>query len=130
MSSKTYVGVTAFPRYVIRTQSRGRTYYYFRRRSFPIVRLPDEPGSVPFTTAYTAALRATNLEEFTALRKHMKKQRPRRPDSPNTQAILIWAERQPLTLAQATLVAQRFGVSVDEITGDREIVPELNESKK
>jgi hypothetical protein len=60
----------------------------------------------------------------------MKKQRPRRPDSPNTQAILIWAERQPITLAQATLVAQRFGVSVDEITHDREIVSELNESKK
>jgi hypothetical protein len=60
----------------------------------------------------------------------MQRQRPRRPDSPSTQAILIWAERQPITLAEATLVAQRFGVSVDEITRDREIVPELNESQK
>ena len=40
MSSKTYVGVTALPRYVIRTQTRGGTYYYFRRKPFPIVRLP------------------------------------------------------------------------------------------
>jgi hypothetical protein len=130
MSSKTYVGVTALPRYVIRTQSRGRTYYYFRRRPFPIVRLPGELGSVLFTNAYTAALRTTSQEEFAALRKYMQRQRPRRPDSPSTQAILIWAERQPITLAQATLVAQRLGVSVDEITRDREIVPELNESKK
>jgi hypothetical protein len=130
MSSKTYVGVTALPRYVIRTQSRGRTYYYFRHRPFPIVRLPGELGSVLFTNTYTAALRATNLEEFAALRKYMQRQRPRRPDSPSTQAILIWAERQAITLAQATLVAQRFGVSVYEITRHREIVPELNESKK
>jgi hypothetical protein len=41
-----------------------------------------------------------------------------------------WAKRQPITLAQANMVAKRFGVSVDEITRDREIVPELNESKK
>jgi hypothetical protein len=124
MSSKTYVGVTASPRYVFRTQTRGRTYYYFRRRPFPIVRLPNEPGSVPFTTAYNAALKATSQEEFAALRKYMQRQRSRRPDSPSTQAMLIWAERQPITLAQATLVAQRFGGSVDEITRDREIVSE------
>jgi hypothetical protein len=73
MSSKTYVGVTTSPRYVIRTQNRGRTYYYFRRRPFPIVRLPGEPGSVLFTDTYTAALRATNLEEFTALRNYMQR---------------------------------------------------------
>src|SRR5512132_2434475 len=72
--SSTYVGVTALPRYVIRTQTRGRTYYYFRRRPFLNVRLPGELGSVLFTDTYTAALRATNLEEFTALRKHMQEQ--------------------------------------------------------
>jgi hypothetical protein len=125
MSRKTYVGVTALPRYVIRTQTRGRTFYYFRRRPFPIVRLPGELGSVLFTNTYTAALRATNLEEFTALRKQMQKQRPRRPDSPSTNAIMLWASRNPITLEQATMVAKRFGVSVDEITRDREIVSEL-----
>jgi hypothetical protein len=41
-----------------------------------------------------------------------------------------WAKRQPITLAQANMVAKRFGVSVDEITRDREIVSELNKSKK
>jgi hypothetical protein len=125
MSRKTYVGVTALPRYVIRTQTRGRTFYYFRRRPFPIVRLPGELGSVLFTNTYTAALRATNLEEFTALRKHMREQRLRRPDSPSTNAIMLWASRKPITLEQATMVAKRFGVSVDEITRDREIVSEL-----
>ena len=124
MSSKTYVGVTALPRYVIRTQRRGRTYYYFRRRPFPIVRLPGELGSVLFSDAYTAALRATVLEEFTALRKHMQKRPSRRPDLPITEAVWLWANRKPITLAHATLVAQRFGVSIDEITRDREIVSE------
>jgi hypothetical protein len=77
---------------------------------------------VLFTNTYTAVLRATNLEEFTALRKQMQKQRPRRPDSPSTNAIMLWASRKPITLELATMVAKRFGVSVDEITRDREIV--------
>jgi hypothetical protein len=124
MSRKTYVGVTALPRYVTRTQTRGRTYYYFRRRPFPIVRLPGELGSALFTDTYTAALRATNLEGFTALRKHMQEQRSRRPDSPSTQAVWLWATRKPITLGQAALVAQRFGVSIEDITRDREIVSE------
>ena len=108
----------------MRTRNKGRTYYYFRRRSFPIVRLPGEPGSVLFTDTYTAALRATNLEGFTALRKHMQGQRSRRPDSPITQAVWLWATRKPITLGQAALVAQRFGVSIEDITRDREIVSE------
>ena len=124
ISSKTYVGVTALPRYVIRTQNQGRAYYYFRRRPFPIVRLPGERGSMAFTTAYNAALNATGQEEFEALRKSMQRQRARRPDSPTTQAILIWAKRKPITSAQAALVAERFGVSIDEITHAREIVSE------
>jgi hypothetical protein len=124
MSSKTYVGVTALPRYVIRTQRGGRTYYYFRRRPFPIVRLPGEPGSAFFTDTYTGALRATNLEGFTALRKHMQEQRSRRPDSPSTQAVWLWATRKPITLGQAALVARCLGASIEDITRDREIVSE------
>ena len=124
MSSKTYVGVTALPRYVIRTQTRGRTYYYFRRQPFPIVRLPGEPGSVLFTDTYAAALRATNLEGFTALRKQMHEKRSCRFELPTTQAVWSWANRKPMTLEQATMVAKLFAVSVDEITRDREIVSE------
>ena len=89
MSSKTYIGVTALPRYVVRTQTRGRTYYYFRRRRFPIVRLPGEPGSVLFTDTYTAALRATDHEGFTALRKHMQEHRSRRPDAPHISVVVV-----------------------------------------
>jgi hypothetical protein len=112
------------PPYVIRSQSRGRTYYYFRRKPFPIVRLPGEPGSVLFTDTYTAALRATNLEGLAALRKHMRERRSRRPDSPFAEALWLWANRKPITVEQATMVANLFGVSVDEITRDREIVSE------
>ena len=87
------------------------------------MRLPGEPGSVLFTDTYTAALRATNPEGFTALRKHMQEHRSRRPDAP-TQALWLWANRKPITLEQATLVARRFGVSIEDITRNREIVPE------
>ena len=110
ISSKTYVGVTALPRYVIRTQNQGRAYYYFRRRPFPIVRLPGERGSMAFTTAYNAALNATGQEEFEALRKSMQRQRARL-NSPTTQAILIWAKGKPITSAQAALVAERFSMT-------------------
>jgi hypothetical protein len=54
----------------------------------------------------------------------MQGQRSRRPDSPITQAVWLWANRKPITLAQATLVAQRFGVSIEDVTRDREIVSE------
>ena len=116
---------TGLPRYVIRTQTRGRTYYYFRRRRSPIwqrVRLPDEPGSVPFASAYNAALKATK-EEFMALREHKQQRRSRWP--PGAQALWLWANRKPMTFEQATMAAKLFGVSVDEITRDREIVSEI-----
>jgi hypothetical protein len=125
MPSTTYVGVTAF-RFVRRTRDRGRTYYYFRRGPFPSVRLPGEPGSVIFTTVYEAALEARTRDEIMALRTHMQKQRQRREalHSQTTNAIMLWASRKPITLEQATMVAKLFGVSVDEITRDREIVSE------
>ena len=123
MSSKTYVGVTAF-RFVTRTRSKGRTYYYFRRRPFPIVRLPGEPGSVIFTTVYEAALEARTRDELMALRTHMPKPRCQELLSPGANAIMLWASRKPITLEQATMLAKRFDVSIEDITRDREIVPE------
>jgi hypothetical protein len=121
MSQTTYVGVTRL-RYVIRTQDKGRTYYYFRRRSFPIVRLPGEPGSELFTTVYKSALEASTSEHFAALRSNMKKQRPRTLDSPLTAAILAWANQGPITYSQASMVAKRFGVSIECIVRGREVV--------
>jgi hypothetical protein len=123
MSNHTYVGVTQL-RFVQCTHSKGRIYYYFRRRPFPIVRLPDEPGSKLFTTLYYSALAATTRDQFIALRSNMRQKRPQNPElySPSTNAIMAWAKRGPITYAQATMVAQRFGVAVEDIVRGREVV--------
>ena len=124
MSSTTYVGITRL-RFVIRVQDKGgRTYHYFRRRPFPIVRLPGEPGSALFTTVYNAALQAKTHDEFLALRANMQKQRPDNPGlgSPSTEAIWAWAVARRLTLAQVAIVAGRFGVAIEHIVRNREII--------
>ena len=122
MQNTTYVGVTRL-RYVQCTHDKGRPYYYFRRRRFPIVRLPGEPGSELFMTVYNSALAATNPEQFTALRSNMEQHRPENVElSPLATAILAWAEREPITLSQATMVAKRFGVAIEEIVRGREVV--------
>jgi hypothetical protein len=121
MSPATYLGVTRL-RYVIRIQDKGRTYHYFRRRSFPIVRLPGEPGSELFTTVYRSALEASTSEHFAALRSSMKPRRPSTPESPLTAAILAWANQGPITYSQASMVAQRFGVSIEDIVRGRQVV--------
>jgi hypothetical protein len=124
VKQSTYVGITGLPRFVIRIQDKGRTYYYFRRRSFPLIRLPGEPDSPLFTTAYKAALQASTPKEFIALGAEMQTQGPDNPKlrAPSTEAVMAWAERQPITRAQAMLIAERFGVSVEHITRDREIL--------
>jgi hypothetical protein len=123
MSSKTYVGITRL-RFVIREQDKGRTYYYFRRRPFPLVRLPGEPGSTLFTTVYNAALQAKTHDEFLALRTNMQKQRLDDPTlhSPLTEAILAWAVARRLTLAQAAIVARHFSFTIEDIMRNREII--------
>jgi hypothetical protein len=122
MSSKTYVGITRL-RFVYRTQDNGNTYHYFRRRPFPMVRLPGEPGSALFTTVYNAALQAKTHDEFLALRTNMQKQRLDNPElrSTLTEAIWAWVARR-LTLAQAAIVARRFGVTIEHIVRNREII--------
>jgi hypothetical protein len=126
MGNVTYVGVTRL-RYVQRTKEKGRTYYYFRRRPFPIVRLPGEPGSELFTTVYNSALEATTSEQFAALRSNMTQMSPRKPDSPLTTAILTWAKREPMSHSQASMVAKRFGVSIEHVICGRQVLdsPEL-----
>jgi hypothetical protein len=126
MADATYVGVTRL-RYVQRTKDKGQTYYYFRRRRFPLVRLPGEPGSELFTTVYNSALKASTGkastgEQFAALRSNTTQQRPRTPDSPQTTAILKWANREPITRAQASLLAHGFGVSIEYIVFGRRVV--------
>jgi hypothetical protein len=108
-------------RFVIRTEDRGRTYYYFRRRGFPIVRLPGRPGSGPFAAVYEAALQATKPEQIMALRGHMRRQRSPKRRSPTADAIMIWAKREPITRAQAAVVAKSLGVSINEIMRGRQI---------
>jgi hypothetical protein len=121
MSNTTYSGVTRL-RYVTCTHDRGRPYYYFRRRDFPIVRLPGEPGSELFMTAYSSALAATSPEQFTALRSNMEQHQSQKGLSPVATAIMAWAEKKPITLAQATMLAKRFGVAIEEIVRGREVV--------
>jgi hypothetical protein len=108
-------------RFVIRTEDRGRTYYYFRRRGFPIVRLPGRLGSAPFMAVYNAALQATKPEQIMALRGHMRRQRSPKRRSPTADAIMVWAKREPITRAQAALVAKSLGVNINEIMRGRQI---------
>jgi hypothetical protein len=42
--------------------------------------------------------------------------------SPLGTAIMAWAERAPITLSQATMVAKRFSVAIEEILRGREVV--------
>jgi hypothetical protein len=124
MQNTTYLGITRL-RYVQCTHDKGRPYYYFRRRHFPIVRLPGEPGSELFMSVYNSALAAKSREQFTALRSNMEQQGPRDVElSPLATAIMAWAERKPITRSQASMVAKRFGVAIEEIMRGREIVDE------
>ena len=121
MANPTYAKLTRL-RYVQYTHEKGRQYYYFRRRHFPIVRLPGEPGSELFKTVYSSALAATSAEQLTALRANMQKHRPKIAVSSLATTIMAWAEKEPITLAQATMLAKRFGVPIDEIVRGHEVV--------
>ena len=87
------------------------------------MRLPGEPGSAEFIAAYKAALRATSIKQFHTLRERMQRQREHRKMSLTAKAILIWAERRPITLEQANLVARTLGCNVTDILRGRKIVP-------
>jgi hypothetical protein len=53
----------------------------------------------------------------------MEQQRPHNVAlSPLATAILVWAEKKPITLSQATMVAKRFGIAIEEIVRGREVV--------
>jgi hypothetical protein len=121
MLNPTYTGITRL-RYVQCTHEKGRAYYYFRRRWFPIVRLPGEPGSDLFMTVYNSAFAATSPEQLAGLRSKMQQQRPKTPLSPLASAIMSWAEKKPITNGQATMLANRFGVPLEQIVRECEVV--------
>ena len=122
MANTTYAGATPL-RYVQCTHTKDQSYYYFRRRHFPIVRLPGEPGSKPFMTAYSSALAAMSPEQLAALRSNMRQHRPQNVAlSPLAAAIMTWAERKPITPSQAAMVAKKFGIATEEIVRGREVV--------
>jgi hypothetical protein len=52
----------------------------------------------------------------------MEQHQPRKTLSPLATAIMAWAERGRITLSQATMVAKRFGVAIEEIVRGREVV--------
>jgi hypothetical protein len=120
MSHTTDVGVNRL-RFVVRTQDKGQRYYYFRRRPFPLVRLPGEPGSEFFTTVYNSALQASTSEQFAALRSNVTQMSPRKVESPLTTALLEWANQEPITFSQASMIAKRFGVSIEDVVRGRQI---------
>jgi len=78
-------------------------------------------GSAPFMAVYNAALQATKPEQIMALRGHMRRQRSPKRGSPTADAIMVWAKREPITRAQAALVAKSLGVSINEIMRGRQI---------
>ena len=74
-------------------------------------------------TVYNSALAATSHEKFTELRANMEQYRPRNVElSPLATAVMAWAEREPITLLQATTIAELFGVATEEIVRGREVV--------
>jgi hypothetical protein len=69
-------------------------------------------------------LQASTREELIALQAEMRTRAPDNPAlrAPLTEAVMAWAEGRPITRAQAMLVAGQFGVSVEHITRNREIL--------
>jgi hypothetical protein len=79
-------------------------------------------------TVYSSALAARSHEQFTALRSNMEQYRPRDVElSPLATAVMAWAEREPITLLQATMIAKLFDVATEEIVRGREVVDQRSE---
>jgi hypothetical protein len=71
-------------RWVIKFTNRDRTYYYFRRRPWPIARIRGEPGSPEFEACYQSLLAASTAAEVERIRdRTTKKQRKRSASAPD-----------------------------------------------
>ena len=103
---------------------KGAHVLLFPPPTVPVGPAAGEPTSPLFATAYNAALQASTREELIALQAEMRTRAPDNPAlrAPLTEAVMAWAEGRPITRAQAMLVAGQFGVSVEHITRNREIL--------
>ena len=101
-------------RWVVKFTRYDRTYYYFRRGSWPEVRIPGEPGSPQFEACYQSLLAASTATEVERIRDRTTKQHKRR-DYFGANAIMAWAKKQPLTLEQAQHVHRVLGIPLDEL---------------
>ena len=102
-------------RWVIKFTNRGRTYYYFRRRPWPIARIHGEPGSPEFEACYQSLLAASTGAEVERIRDRPTKKQRKRHDYFRVDAIMAWAKKQPLTLEQAQHVHRALGIPIDEL---------------
>ena len=60
-------------RWVVKFTRYDRTYYYFRRRPWPEVRIPGEPGSPQFEACYQSLLAASTAAEVERIRDRTTK---------------------------------------------------------
>jgi hypothetical protein len=101
-------------RWVVKVTDRDRTYYYFRRKPWPEVRIYGEPGSPEFEAYYQSLLAASTAAEVERIRDRTTKKQ-KRHDHFGADAIIAWAEKQPLTLEQAQHVHRALGIPLDEL---------------
>ena len=97
-------------RWVAKVTKHDRTYYYFRRKPWPEARIHGEPGSPEFEACHQSLLAASTAPEVERIRDRTTKQH-KRHDHFGADAIIAWAEQQPLTLEQAQHV-RRGSVSL------------------
>ena len=101
-------------RWVVKVTKHDRTYYYFRRKPWPEARIHGEPGSPEFEACYQSLLAASTAAEVERIRDRTTKQH-KRHDYFGADAIIAWAEQQPLTLEQAQHVHRALGIPLDEL---------------
>ena len=75
-------------RWVIKFTNRDRTYYYFRRRPWPIARIRGEPGSPEFEACYQSLLAASTAAEVERIRHRTTKKQRQRHDHFGANAII------------------------------------------
>ena len=102
-------------RWVIKFTNRDRTYYYFRRRPWPVARIHGEPGSPEFEARYQSLLAASTAAEVERIRDRTMKKQRKQHDYFGADAIIAWAEKQPLTPEQVQHVHRALGIPLDEL---------------
>jgi hypothetical protein len=102
-------------RWVVTITKHARTYYYFRRKQWPEARIHGEPGSPEFEARYQSLLAASTAAEVERIRDRTMQKQRKRPDYFGADAIIAWAEKQPLTLEQAQHVHRALGIPLDEL---------------